>query len=318
MDEYKVLENIKYFPDGTIITYEKYSTNYEEEYFFKTIVTTINGEKQQVNVNNLQEIITKDTIDSITNNDGFVIIDYPLNNSKVIKREVIDNSDDYCELSFTVLKEMEKVFSEKNPQFKNIDINKQIDKNDNYWDAHSDILKNILILDDNYNGVVHPEKYDNLINSINDNKPVINIIENEYDYHHNNNTINIVIETTIINNIKIPLFSYQINIEELNSYGLEKIVDNMNAINGNTIFTLDSKKIVLNDKIFNDMLNNRDSIYVSIFDNYFKDIIIVNDFNSNFVKEKRMLSLMKLNSKNHKLPEFDNNVLTIKYLKLNC
>lgn len=91
----------------------------------------------------------------------------------------------------------------------------------------------------------------------------------------------------------------------------------MNAINGNTIFTLDSKKIVLNDKIFNDMLNNRDSIYVSIFDNYFKDIIIVNDFNSNFVKEKRMLSLMKLNSKNHKLPEFDNNVLTIKYLKLN-
>ena len=48
----------------------------------------------------------------------------------------------------------------------------------------------------------------------------------------------------------------------------------MNAINGNTIITLDSKKIVLNDKIFNDMLNNRDSIYVSIFDNYFKDITI--------------------------------------------
>ena len=216
-------ENINYYPDGTIITYEKYSTNYEDEYFFKTIVTTINGVKQQLNVNNLQEIVTKDTLSSIVDNDGFTIVEYPLNNSKVINREVIDNSDDRCELSFTVLKEMEKVFSEKNPQFKNIDINKQVDKNDAYWDTHTKILKNILILDDNYNGVVHPEKYDNLINSINDNKPVINIIEN-------NSTINIIIETTIIDDIKIPLFSYQINIEELNSYGLEKIVDNYNTL----------------------------------------------------------------------------------------
>lgn len=311
MDEYKALENIKYFPDGTIITYEKYSTNYGDEYFFKTVVTTINGVKQQVNVNDLQEIVTKDTIDSIADNDGFITVDYPLNNSKVINRDIIDNGDD-CELSFTVLKEIGKVLSEKNPQFKNIDINKQINKNDAYWAVHSKILKNILILDDNYNGVIHPAKYDNLINSINDTKPTINIIEN-----NNHNTINIIIETTINDNIKIPLFSYQINIEELNSYGLEKIADNINAINGNTIITIDSKKIVLNDKIFNDMLNNRDSIYVSIFDNYFKDIII-NDFNPNFIKEKHMMSLMKLNSKNHKLPEFKDNVLTIKYLKLNC
>lgn len=310
MDEYEVLENIKYFPDGTIITYEKYSTDYGDEYFFKTVVTTIDGVKQQVNVNDLQEIVTKDTIDSIADNDGFITVDYPLNNSKVINRDIIDNGDD-CELSFTVLKEIGKIFSEKNPQFKNIDINKQINKNDTYWAVHSKILKNILILDDNYNGVIHPAKYDNLINSINDTKPTINIIEN-----NNHNTINIIIETTINDNIKIPLFSYQINIEELNSYGLEKIADNINAINGNTIITIDSKKIVLNDKIFNDMLNNRDSIYVSIFDNYFKDIII-NDFNPNFIKEKHMMSLMKLNSKNHKLPEFKDNVLTIKYLKLN-
>ncbi len=311
MDEYEVLENIKYFPDGTIITYEKYSTDYGDEYFFKTVVTTIDGVKQQVNVNDLQEVITKDTIDSVVDNDGFITVDYPLNNSKVINRDIIDNGDD-CELSFTVLKEIGKIFSEKNPQFKNIDINKQINKNDTYWAVHSKILKNILILDDNYNGVIHPAKYDNLINSINDTKPTINIIEN-----NNHNTINIIIETTINDNIKIPLFSYQINIEELNSYGLEKIADNINAINGNTILTIDSKKIVLNDKIFNDMLNNRDSIYVSIFDNYFKDII-VNDFNPNFIKEKHMMSLMKLNSKNHKLPEFKDNVLTIKYLKLNC
>lgn len=310
MDEYEVLENIKYFPNGTIITYEKYSTNYGDEYFFKTIVTTINGEKQQVNVNDLQEIITKDTIDSIADNDGFITVEYPLNNNKVINRDIIDN-DESCELSFTVLKEIGKVFSEKNPQFKNIDINSQIDKNKDYWNTHSNILKNILILDDNYNGIVHPEKYAKLINSINDNKPVINIIENDY-----NNTIDIIVEATLINNIKVPLFTYNVNVEELNSYGLEKIVDNINAINGNTIITLDSKKIVLNDKIFNDMLNNRDSIYVSIFDNYFKDII-VNDFNPNFIKEKNMMSLMKLNSKNHKLPEFKDNVLTIKYLKLN-
>lgn len=310
-------ENINYYPNGTIITYEKDSPDYREEYFFKTVITTINGVKQQVNVNDLQDIIPFRTIRSFVDEDnhtssfGFIIVDYPLNSNQVINNETIDNGD--CELSFKVLKEIGKVFLENNPQYKNIDINKQIEKNKKtYWNTHTEILKNILLLDDNYNGIIHPEKYNALINSVNDTKPVINIIDNS----DHDNTISIVIETTIRNNIKIPLFSYQVNIEELDSYGIEEIVNRFNIHHGDMI-TVSTKQIVLNDMLPNDMLNTRDSIYVSIFNNYFKDII-VNDFNPNYIKEKYIASLMKLNIKDNKLPEFNNNVLNIKYLKLNC
>lgn len=302
----KLEENINYYPDGTIITYDKFSYDYEEEYYFKTIITTINGVKQQVNINNLQEIITISTIINTIKKDDLIIVEYPLNNNNVIDKKIIDNGD--CEISFKALKDMEKVFLDKNPQLKNIDLNNQAKKyvDNSYYTLRSDILNSILILDDNYNGIIHPEKYNTLINSINTNKPVITIIDNS----NQDNTIELIIETTLVDDIKIPLFSYSINLEELNSYGLEEIIHKITTISGFNIIT-ESKQVVIGSELLNNLLTTGDSIYISIFNTYFKDYY--SNISFNYMKEEKMKSLIVLNTRNGKLPVFDKGVLTIKY-----
>ena len=203
---------------------------------------------------------------------------------------------------------MEKVFLDKNPQLKNIDLNNQAKKyvDNSYYTLRSDILNSILILDDNYNGIIHPEKYNTLINSINTNKPVITIIDNS----DKDNTIELIIETTLVDDIKIPLFSYSINLEELNSYGLEEIIHKITTISGFTI-TTKSKQVVIGSVLLNNLLATGDSIYVSIFNTYFKDYY--GNISFNYMKEEKMKSLIVLNTRNGKLPVFDQGVLTIKY-----
>lgn len=306
MTKFKELENINYYPEGTIITYDKFSYDYEEEYYFKTIITTINGVKQQVNINNLQEIITNDTIVNTISKDDLITVEYPLNNNEVVDKKTIDNGD--CEISFKALKDMEKVFLDKNPQLKNIDLNDQAEKykDNSYILLRSDILNSILIEDDNYNGVFHPEKYNTLINSINTNKPVITIIDNS----DKDNTIELIIETTLVDNIKIPLFSYSINLEELNSYGLEEIIHKITTISGFNIIA-ESKQVVIGSELLNNLLTTGDSIYISIFDTYFKEYY--GNISFNYMKEEKMKSLIVLNTRNGKLPVFDKGVLNIKY-----